>query len=244
MFISKLKGGVAAAALMISIGTAQAAPTTALYLVMDGSGSINSTDFTLQVGGYISALNGFFAAHPTAFGKVAIGSSIFGENIAEVFAVQTITDSTVLGNLTSAIAALDPGRAGIFTGATSIGDAVTAATNALTAFETGEGVDLRLLIDVTTDGQNNNGSDPATAATGSTGAGVNQVNCLGIGPSADCSWVGSNGINFGQVSFESLGDSLERKIRLEVFGVPEPMSMALFGLGLAGLGVMRRRATA
>jgi hypothetical protein len=36
--------------------------------------------------------------------------------------------------------------------------------------------------------------------------------------------------------------ALTDKIRIEVFGVPEPMSMAIFGLGLAGLGLMRRRA--
>ena len=103
---TSFRGLLLGATMLVAAGGAQAAPTTALYLAMDGSGSISASDFTLQVSGYVGALNGFFAAHPSAFGQVAIGASIFGANVQQFFALQTITDSTVLAALTSTIGAL------------------------------------------------------------------------------------------------------------------------------------------
>jgi hypothetical protein len=236
-----IKGALLGATMLAGASVAQAAPTTALYLSMDGSGSITDLDFATQVSSYTTALNAFFLANPGAFGKVAIGGNIFGADVIEFAPVATIDDAGDLAALVATIAALDPGRGGVDTNATALGDAVAAAAAALLAFETAQAIDLKLIIDVTTDGSNNTGQNPATASSNATADGVNAVNCLGFG-AGDCSFVGTNGTDFGTVSIANLGTALTNKLQVEVVGVPEPMTLALFGLGLAGLGIMRRRA--
>ncbi|WP_372622935.1 PEP-CTERM sorting domain-containing protein [Falsiroseomonas sp.] len=69
------------------------------------------------------------------------------------------------------------------------------------------------------------------------------MNCLGFG-AGDCSFIGTNGTNFGVVSIANFGTALTAKIQTEITGVPEPMTLALFGLGLAGLDVVGRRRAA
>ncbi|MEF8719694.1 MAG: DUF1194 domain-containing protein [Candidatus Accumulibacter necessarius] len=241
MFNKKL--AALAVGLIGSIAAAQvhAVPTTALYLTMDGSGSISAGDFTTQVNAYVSALNNIFAATPSLYGQVAIGGGIFGLNFVEYFQTQAISNAGVLANLTTAISGLNPGRGGVNTGATAIGDAVTASANALVAYENSLQSDLKLLIDVTTDGQNNAGSNPNTVANTLTPIPIDSVNCLGIGAAASCAWVAGAGTDFGSaLNFGEFQAALQKKLEQE-FDVPEPGTLAMLGLGLLGMVASRRK---
>ncbi|WP_372622936.1 DUF1194 domain-containing protein [Falsiroseomonas sp.] len=162
------------AALLFGVGSAQAAPTTAFWRAMDGSGSISATDFTTQVNGYVSALNTFFTNNSGAYGQVAIGGNIFGSKVIQFFALDVIDNAGDLLALTTAISNLNtdgpdagtaPDRGGVNTGGTAIGDVIVAATTALTAFQTAQAMNLRLVIDVTTDGANNTGLNAVTRRT-------------------------------------------------------------------------------
>lgn len=234
----------AAMAVALSAASVQATPTVALYMAMDASGSIDATEMAQQKTSYINALNGLFTADPSLFGKVAIGAGIFGRNFLEFFATQAINNAADLSALTAAIGGLSDNLAtrGITTTNTAIGDAVLAARTFLVSYESALNTDIKLVIDVTTDGANNFGANPNVAANAVQPLPIDAVNCLGIGAGADCSWVAGAGNNFGSATnFQALEAALQIKLRQEVNHTPEPGTLALVGLAVAGLGFAARR---
>jgi hypothetical protein len=232
---SILASVVAAAAIA---GTARA-DILELALVIDGSGSISSSDFELQRDGYVNALSDI-AVLPLD-GTVAIGVWQFSGQTGPGGIVQLEYPTTFItaATLPGLVAALN-GMSQIGLN-TAIGDGIqTAAADLLGNALTSD----RQVIDVSTDGVNNRGVDPAVAAAAAIAAGIEQVNGLGIGGAANLSWVPAGSFAVNVPDFDAFEDAIKRKIRREVTGTPDGgMTLALLGSGLFGLALARRRAS-
>ena len=237
MTLRKLFLGLSAGlAVAIASMTAQAQPTTELALGIDRSGSISDDDFDLQLDAYVNVLGSVLPVD----GSVAVGVWSFGGDpepnaVREEFALTTI-DSTNISSLTGAIG----GITRIDLESTALGPAIETAAAALTG---SPNPGAEKLIDVSTDGQGNQGIDEDTAADNAIGAGVDQVNCLGVGTGADCGFVPTGSLTFTADSFGDFEAALDQKIRTETGQVPVPAPLLLFGAGLLALGFARGRRT-
>jgi hypothetical protein len=224
--------GAAALAALTLPGTASAA-TLELGLAIDDSGSISNAQFLLQRNAYVAALSDTTVV--PLDGSVSIGVLKFSSGVTNVFTMQQITSANI-GALISAISNMT--HAG---GSTNIAGAITSLTQQIFSNSI---VSDRQVIDVSTDGFNNVGN-LAAARAAALAAGIDQINCIGIGSDADCSDVQAGSGAFSMnATFDNFETSLKTQIKTEVKGaVPEPSTwmMMILGFGTVGYAMRRRR---
>lgn len=219
-----------------------------LALLVDVSGSVDSTEFATQRDGYVSALTSqAFLDAVTAgnYGQVAITFMYWSGSSqqSQVVGWTLINDAASATAFANAISAASRP----FSGLTAPGSAINAIvpTFASNGFE---GTFQK--IDVSGDGSQNDGASTSTAVQNALLAGIDQINGLPIGNQTLVNWYAANvlggagAFNEPASSFSVFQPALLLKLDREVTEsspVPEPSSFLLFGGSLLGAAWLRKR---
>ena len=226
----KLLFGLAAVGVLSISAPSYAVPISLeLAIVIDSSGSISNADFATQQTSYVNALNALLPLD----GSVAIEVINFSSTVQVVFpeAIITAANFTALKTAIQNMPKLDA--------ATAIGDAIAKAATDLNTVTIAS---LRQVIDVSTDGVSNTGQNDVTAANNAVTAGIEQVNCLGIGGAANCNFIaGAGSFSINAANFAAFEGALNTKLAREIGLVPELASLLLLASGLIGAGLIARR---
>ncbi|HUO07312.1 MAG TPA: DUF1194 domain-containing protein [Phycisphaerae bacterium] len=234
-----LAAAVAAGSLLMPARAATIHVDLELALVVDVSGSVDSTEFALQQTGYANAFKSASVQNDIA--QLQNGAAVAliyfdqGQYIGVNWTLlQTGADSFAFGNAIAAAAR--PGS-----GNTGVGDAITYAKNQILGNNYTGG---REVIDVSGDGSTNVGSDAATARNAALAAGVAQINGLPIlGSEANLdTWYaanvqgGSGSFTIAASGFSTFQSAVQTKIEAEITGTNPtvPLPAAVWG-GLAML---------
>jgi hypothetical protein len=215
--------------------TVGAAHGLELCIALDGSGSIGTTDFTLQVEGLAQAVENPQVIPPN--GSVTLSVVQFAGSTTGIEVAPTLIDSsTVADTVAAQIRTITQDSGG-----TPMDAAINVCTDQGLPFAAGQ----RQVIDVSTDGGPNSPSATLAAANAAVSAGVDAINGMGIGTGANISFLetmvrpqpasdpqpGAQGFVIAIEQFDEFADAIALKISLELggAGVPAP---ALGGLAL------------
>ena len=253
----RLTGMMTGLALLGLSGGALAVPVDLeLSLVIDSSGSINTSEFDQQINGYAAAFRRDEVVNSIVSSSdgIAVNSILFSSTADVVIPFRLLQTEADVLSFADALAAI-PRQ----TGATNISAGIDLAVETLdgNGFEGG-----RVIIDVSGDGLQNTGDDVTLARDAALAAGVTQINGIAIGDDDIFDFYQANVIGGADAfvlqadSFDQFDAAIGSKIQVEVgpppgppsppgptpIAVPAPGAIGLVGFGLVAIGfVMRRR---
>lgn len=227
--LAAIGGGAFMTGAMTGAAMAQTPTDVELSLLIDSSGSIDTSEFNLQLEGYALAFEDATIQMLIEDATNGVTTNfVFWSGAAEQQEAIPFTQLND-GADADAFATTIRGLSRPFSGLTAPGSAINFATP-MFATNTFDGD--RLVIDMSGDGVQNDGDDTATARDAALVAGIDQVNGLAIGgPVIEDFYLnnvqgGTDSFTVPAADFVDFADAFVLKLGGDITGVPPPTAIS------------------